>query len=358
MSLYLSDIGWSSPFGPGLETTLSALKTGERRLAKSESFVGSDFKPQVCCFQPSANLQGFEPRVIHLVEEAVDDLLAQHDQHVSLNVDVILCLAEASDLDGLPKAHLEKLGFSLADRVARQLSGSALQISSTRFVAAGQAGPARVLESIYKKGITDRAFLLICADSLADRRRLTALIDQQRLFSDGSPYGLVPGEAAGALLLLPQAMLHKEEMMSVLSAGSCLEEIGELEMRDSLFSGLSDSALKALDALQLNKGDVSQIYSDFNNGRYRAGETSYCQHRLMSDYLTPEAQMTYTSMTFGDVGSASLAAAIVKCLLQTYESENAITSIALASTTHNLLRGSVVFQSNPIRAGVRSTQQR
>lgn len=348
MTLLLAEMGIFSVHGPSLDTTLASLARGDRALTRTKGFIGSDFKEQLCAFVQVDPLWDFEEALPALVEGALNDLLARLPTLQTLPVHCILCVPEPVEHENISAKRIQDISELLAQQISNQMANSPLQIKELRVAADGQAGPARVLESIFARNANE-AFLLICADSLADRARMSALLNQRRLFSKESVYGLIPGEAAAAMLLLPEHLVPSEPLGMITSAATAQENIGELDNADSMFTGLSDAALAALDMLGPSREPVNQVLTDFNNGRYRAGEGAYCIHRLTYGYLGEDVAPVFPAIAFGDTGAAYLGTALIHMIVNAFASSKPIQALALASTTHSKTRGAVVFQTNPGR---------
>lgn len=349
MTLLVAEMGFASAFGPGLETALAAQIAQERCLQRNPGFVGADFLEQICAFQDADDVDTLETALARLVGQAVADLLERLGSVAPLTVDCILCLPEPSGEDATDADLLTEIAQAIDAQLKTALAGSALGVASTRLVTGAQTGPGRVLESMFARG-ADRAYLMICADSFSDRNRLNALLDQGRLFGDELlAYGLIPGEAAAALLILPEALKVNEPLGHISAAATSVEEVGELDNADSLYTGLSDCALAALDGIGARRRPIGQFVTDFNNGRYRAGEGAYCLHRLSAEYLAENTGPSYPALDFGDVGAAYFGAAIAQILAGAVTIEHPVHALILASTTRSKRRASIVFQTNPVR---------
>lgn len=354
MSLVLANIGLATAFGPGLARALSALADGDPPFFKTPAFVGTDFTRQLCGFQTPERIGTLEQRLPDLMDQACDDLLTTLDPATlpgKTSLQAIIALPEANEEDAIPEQRLSDLTMALARRLSEKFADHPLfALAGARAVQGGQTGAAQVLESILDHGKPDQAYLLICLDSYADVDRLYALEGQQRLFCRDTAYGLIPSEAGGALLLLPEELAQFEGLARINSAGTATEEIGELDNMDSAFTGLSDSAFAALDRLGRGRVSVGLLLSDFNNGRYRAGEVSYCVTRLLAEYLEDGVMPTYPLLSFGDAGAAYLPLAIATAMFEAGATAPDTHAMALASSTHSRDRGSVVFRTSQTAA--------
>jgi hypothetical protein len=315
----LTNMGLATAFGPTLAATQSADQTSA--YFRNAQFMNAAFAPQVCAFRTRDGLGVFEDRVAVLLQEAVLDLLSR--QHVGVDVDVVLHLAEPAE--GLPRARLTALADVLLPQIAGMLRAhGALRPTGLRAVFGAQTGPFVTLTGVAVPT------LLLMADSYSDAVRMQAMSDAGLLFTREAPYGLVPGEAAGAMLIVPDA----DAGLAVLTGVAATNEpTGERDGRDSVFTGLSDAAFDALDG---TADRVVRVLSDWNNSRYRASELAYCLQRLTAPHLVDGVEPEYVSPAVGDVGAAYLAVALAML--------GKGLTLVLAGATQSRDRGAVVVE--------------
>jgi hypothetical protein len=318
MMLSVVDMGLATAFGP----TLTAFHAPDAASAyfRNAQFINAAFQPQVCAFRHRQGVARFEDRVTTLLAEALSDLMSRRT--AVLQVDVVLHLAEPCE--GLPMARLQGMADLLMPQITAMLQAQGTLVpTGIRTVFGAQAGPTATLDLV--KGPT----LLLMADSYNDRARLQAMADADLLFSQQMPYGLVPGEAAGAMLVLPEV----QPGLAVITGVSVTNEpTGERDGRDSVFTGLSDAAFDALDGTTAR---VARVVTDWNNSRYRASELAYCLQRLTRPHLVDGLEPDHASPAVGDVGAAYLAVAMAMAL------QGEGPALVLAGATHSRDRGAV-----------------
>jgi hypothetical protein len=317
MILYLADMGLATAFGP----TLQAFQGAEEPSAyfRNAQFMNAVFQPQVCAFRQKEGLGRFEDRIAVLLEEALSDLLSR--QAVPRDVDVVLHLAEPCEGLGLPR--LQALADLLMPQIAAMLqAGGVLRPTGMRAVFGAQTGPFVTLMGVQADT------LLLMADSYCDAARMQAMADAGLLFTKEAPYGLVPGEAAGAMLVV----VEPEAGLAVIAGVSAANEpTGERDGRDSVFTGLSDAAFDVLDGMA---DRMVCVLSDWNNSRYRASELAYCLQRLTLRHLADGLEPDYASPAVGDVGAAYLAVAMAML--------GEGPALVLVGATHSRDRGAAV----------------
>jgi len=358
VTLMLAEMGMATAFGIGVEPALKAYLEDQPAFYGNPNFVGTDFQRQICAFQNPQEVGIFEETLPHLVAQSLGDLIRRLPLHPHLNgleTDVIVNLPEAFDGDGLGETRLGAVSQDLLQKISGAMSTQReLVTGEVQAMFGGAAGCAQAIVAAQARAKKGRSTLLICADSYNDRTRLTSLCDQRRLFSIDTGYGLVPGEAAGAMLLVPEEQMSAPAFAQIHAAGSNIEPVRELESRDGDFTGLSDSAFAALDGLQADSGELTALISDWNNSRYRASEMSYTLHRLAADHLYPGVEPDYPSLTFGDCGAAYFPLALVQALALSNPLEPG-SAICLSGTTRSGERGAVVLEAGPLAARLINT---
>lgn len=348
MSLALVDMGLATAAGPGLVPGLVALVKDDSALYGHPGFVGSDFKRQLVAFQDRALIGTAEERILTLAGRAMGDMLRRVtalEVLRGIGTDVIIVLPEPGD--GLGEDRLGPLSQILMDRATEALGKqNILDPGQAQVALSGHAGGAEAMVRALDGARAGRATILLCADSYADRTRLNALNDAGRLFSDTGQFGLIPGEASAALLLIPAGTAEIPPLALIDGAATGREPVGELDEAESAYSGLSEAAYAAIDPLGRDAPEVALLLSDWNNGRYRAAEFATATLRLAAGPLAEEAEPLYPALAWGDTGAASLPLALAQ-VLAFPEMAQGGAAMALASSVLSGLRGAVLFRLGP-----------
>lgn len=351
VSFLIAGMGLATAFADSAAATSAALRERGSAYFANPAFIDSAYRRQVCAFRAREEVGDLEARCLALLAEATADFLddiAKVRGAADWPIDIILNLPEASGQDGCGRDRLSDLAARLGARLREDLhQKGGFEIGEMRAIFGGQAGPGGVIAAAAQKGRTDRGLLVVAVDSFSDRDRLLACSAQKLLFSDKTPYGLVPGEAAGLILLVPEIDgpgAADPGFHRILSAATAQEEAGERSAADSAFTGLSDCALEALDGVE---DPVAVVLSDWNNSRYRAAELSYCFHRLSAPHLARGAEPEYPGVAFGDTGAAFTPLALFRALEMETEAEAAELVLLLASSTHSCERSAILIQPSP-----------
>lgn len=329
----LVDAGLSSAAAPSLEATRSALSERQTFYHKLEDFVGADYAPQLAAFREQALSQRLIERLTHLLCEAIDDLAGRAVKPSVYRV--ALCLPEISPAEGSDGFDHEKGRDWLRQVTLDRLEGwgwCAPQNFDTYVLGAPGAVMALAEETRRGPG-PDEALLLLAVDSYACRHRLGRLSARRMLFSKQSQWGFVPGEAGAAMVLRAGGEAGGLQLF-----GPAIEEEpdGELDGRDSLSAAMS-ACLQA-SAAHLET-PAARIWNDCNNARYRASEFAYALHRLPPGALLEACELVQTADVFGEIGAASLPAAVCLAHLDAAVSHQ----ISVVGARENKLRASLAM---------------
>jgi 3-oxoacyl-[acyl-carrier-protein] synthase-1 len=159
--------------------------------------------------------------------------------------------------------------------------------------------------------------VVIAVDSLIESHTLQWLFDHVRLKFADNVVGLVPGEAAVAVLLerTSRARGRKAQQLATITGSAVAKDEHHLYgEKPPIGIGLA-TAIKSL-AVQLKDGlTTSWVISDHNGEVQRATDWGYALNRLITS-VEPlkQAYVDYPAITFGDTGAASGAVALCRVL--------------------------------------------
>ncbi|SHN13362.1 hypothetical protein [Rhizobacter sp. OV335] len=179
---------------------------------------------------------------------------------------------------------------------------------SRSVVAEGHAGALRALAGGLSLLHDDpqALVLVVAADSYLTADALEWLEQGHQLYHDGNPWGFIPGEAAGAVLLGSQRLVSHLQLPSwgrLLSCGAAVEHNLIKTEQVCLGQGLTDALRGALSRLPEGRL-VDRMVCDLNGEPYRADEYGYTRVRLSRVLSDPGAFLT-PAESWGDVGAAS-----------------------------------------------------
>ena len=217
---------------------------------------------------------------------------------------------------GLPESRLGRpdgLDQGVAEAVGGLLSEAAPS-HTVKTIAEGHASGLVALKealSVLSSGKAELA-LIGGVDSYQEAETLAWLESTEQLNAagiDGNPWGFVPGEAAGFLLLgLSETAerLGARVIGEFLAVGSAVEPHRIKTDETCLGEGLTQAIREALAPFRdrLDRPKISAMYCDMNGEPYRATEYAYAITRH-SDHFVDPSQFRAPADCWGDVGAAS-----------------------------------------------------
>ena len=158
------------------------------------------------------------------------------------------------------------------------------------------------------KGKVD-ACILCGVDSLVNRSDIQWLAGAERLYDRGNPNGVIPGEAAAAVLVTVPGQADRP-LARIHGLGLSAEPHSVLGSKYSQGRGLEAALAAALEEAGMPESIVGFRVSDMNGDRYRVWEALFAQARF---YRTWRAHLPswYFTASVGDVGAATGALALV-----------------------------------------------
>lgn len=310
--------GLATALGATRAVTLDNVASNALAMRRLRGFLGSDFKPQLAAFADGLDTNCTLDRIAILAERALEDLVAQLaglDLAIErTGVRVAVCLPAPNAVEGLDQMALRHCGEALAVRVAYH---TALPVEATSLFLSNGSGMAEAVADQMQDTARGTSLIVVCADSFCCRTRLRGLGDAGHLFGKTTQYGLVPGEAASAILMRMSA--HSHGSFAITGAGVAHDPVGEADAGDSDYAAMTNACVAAIG----DSGPIQHWISDWNNSRYRAAEMSYAQLRLTAQLERP-LQVVHPVLRLGDVGAAGPAVAL--SLAANLEGESLITS--------------------------------
>ena len=203
------------------------------------------------------------------------------------------------------------LPVDLSSRIQKELESA----FPSRFgrVALAQRGHAGALMAL-KSGVTlltaggADACVIAGADSYIDLETLEYLEEIEQLHGAGArnnAWGFVPGEGAGAVLLLRRGTAERLDVAPVgriVATGLGVEKSLNRSGDVCLGLGLTDAFREAFGGLQ--GAQVTDMYCDMNGEPYRADEYGFAVTRTREHFVAP-SEFVAPADCWGDVGAAT-----------------------------------------------------
>ncbi|MFD1798208.1 hypothetical protein FQV27_16715 [Paracoccus aurantiacus] len=295
MNLDLAAVGLASCFGSGLQNHVEKVAARTNALSRQRNFTGSDFKPQLAAFDGNLGFESALTRMETLATTALADMKPLTALHGEASLHIAIALPEIDEAEGLTASLLTRLTKKLLQLALARLGRREARLHQFN---AGSAGVALSLQDCLPLLRPGDALLVLATDSYRCRRRLGALLSARRLFSRRDRYGIIPGEAAAALLFV--AGSSKPSLATISGVAIETEQVREMDLGGTDFAALTTASRRSIG----ERAEIPLWLTDWNNGRYRAAELSYCQLRLQYA-LAEDLVILHLPLIFGDLGAAT-----------------------------------------------------
>ena len=183
-------------------------------------------------------------------------------------------------------------------------------ISSVEIIREGNSGG--VLALIKSMALLKRGEIKACIiggiDSLVEYPSLAWLEEKEHLKTDSRPDGLIPGEAAGFLVLELASTAKKRGapiLGEILSGAYMTEDADIFSDKPLLAKGLSESIRNCLEIAKMEPNNLNGIICDLNGEAYRFKEWGIVQSRVF-DGSSPMPDLWHPAEYIGDIGAASI----------------------------------------------------
>jgi 3-oxoacyl-[acyl-carrier-protein] synthase-1 len=297
-------MGASTAVGRNAWATAAAVRAGISGFANHPYMLDTRGEPMRVAMAPwlEPDCQGVD-RFAALLLPALAQALEPLDEYGRPGIRVGLAL-------GLP---IPRPG--VADRLDRQLRERIEQAFPGRFAASGSFATGHAAGFVAMRAACDKiasgefdACVLAGVDSYLSEETLAWLEAQNQLHGAGAlnnAWGFIPGEAAGALLLVGRSMerLGPAPLANVLSIGIGFEQNRIKTQTVCVGEGLAAAFREALAALPPD-AHVSDVFCDMNGEPYRADEFGFASLRTRAA-LADAPDFTAAADCWGDVAAAS-----------------------------------------------------
>jgi 3-oxoacyl-[acyl-carrier-protein] synthase-1 len=303
--MFITASGMTCPVGLGAEAACAAKQAGISAIADLPYYDNSG-NPVVGGAVPDMDwgLQGSQ-RLIELLVKCLADVLQTRPGTRWDRVPLIVGLAEPGRPGGgagLAESIVEAVGERLDVR---------FQTRSSRVFASGHTAGfdgLRAARRVVREG-TVSACLVCGVDSFLDPATLLWLDRHYRLKTPANRDGVIPGEAAAAVLLELKAGTGAASEVAGLGFG--MEPAPILSQEPLLGRGLADAARAALAEANVGWHEVDVRLSDVTGELYGFKELALAEARLARVVRREEQPLWHWADAIGDSGSAAGLAQLV-----------------------------------------------
>jgi 3-oxoacyl-[acyl-carrier-protein] synthase I len=303
--VYVAALGATTPIGRDAWSSAAAVRAGISGFSQHPFMIDGAGEPMRAAFAPwlDIGLTGLD-RFETLVFPAIDQALRPLADRTARLPRIAVSLALPLSRPGLPS----NLGPALSSAIERRYVGTFTAVAQ---VPKGHAAGIIGLDAASRKlkdGTCD-ACIVAGVDSYLEPETLEWLEANDQLHGGGllnNAWGFVPGEAAGAVLLIgdeAMSQLGCEPLAELVSIGHGIEHNRIKTETVCIGEGLTQAFHNALIALP-SHARVTDIYCDMNGEPYRADEFGFATVRTASGFVE-SGDFEAPADCWGDVGAAS-----------------------------------------------------
>jgi 3-oxoacyl-[acyl-carrier-protein] synthase I len=303
--VYVVALGATTPIGRDAWSSAAAVRAGISGFNQHPFMIDGAGEPMRAAFAPWLDIdltgpERFETLVFPAIDQALTPLADRATRTPRLAVSLALPLSRP----GLPSS----LGPALSSGITRRYGGMFAAVAQVpKGHAAGIVGLDAALIKL-KDGTCD-ACIVAGVDSYLEPETLEWLEANDQLHGAGplnNAWGFIPGEAAGAVLLMGDEAMNQlgcEPLAELVSIGHGLEHNRIKTETVCIGEGLTQAFQNALMALP-SQAKVTDIYCDMNGEPYRADEFGFATVRTASGFVEA-GDFEAPADCWGDVGAAS-----------------------------------------------------
>lgn len=300
-------LGARTAVGMTAPATAAAVRAGISGFGQHPFMVDTAGNRMIVAFAPylSIDITGVE-RLAEFAgptaAEAVESLASAPGEKPALPVFV-----------GLPSARPGRSSdlTAVSERIRAEISAHGLQVGKVATSESGHAAGTMAVQAAWsaiRSGVAEFA-VAGGADSYLDPETLEWLEANDQLHSAGpenNPYGFIPGEAAGFVLLASASAAARCQLTAALELPMvATTKETKLINTDAVCTGEGLTALFRSLAAPLSPGtQVDDLYCDMNGEPYRADEFGFATIRAGGLFKDP-SEFNAPADCWGDVGAAS-----------------------------------------------------
>lgn len=300
--MYIISTGLTSPVGLYSESACAALRAGISAFEEL-SYVDNLGDPVVGAFIPNISKElKKEDKLLLMLTQAVSECVERIEGLNLSKVPIFVCLAE----EGRPGGDFD-LSSTIIGRVEQTLK---LNFDSkfSKTICKGHTSAFEALieiRALMKKGLIRQA-LLCGVDSYINAGSLLWLDQYQRLKTKNNSDGVIPGEAAGAVIVSKIARHDNDCRNTIIgSLGTGEESTTVLDDAPLMAKGMTKAIQSALNEANLKMHEIDLRMTDVTGEAYYFKEQLYSKMKIQRKDAKQFVDLWHSSENIGDVGSVS-----------------------------------------------------
>ena len=306
--MYIVSTGMVSPVGLNAESACAAMRAGISAFEELP-YCDNDGEPIMGAVVPGYTLDTryFGNRLISMLASAVTECLDKLPQLPIEKIPILVGLAEP-ERPGYPAGLAEEIIDKLQASLGMNFHPEFSQVISSGHTSGFEAlGIAREL----MKNSEIPACLVCGVDSYIRAGSLLWLDQHWRLKTEGNSDGVIPGEAAGAVVV--QGLQTNKEKCGAMVSGLAFghEKAHVLSDEPLLGFGLTEGVRSALAEATLRFHEIDWRFSDLTGEQYGFKEIPLVEARLARVVRKESQPLWHCADSIGDVGSVAGIAQLV-----------------------------------------------
>jgi 3-oxoacyl-[acyl-carrier-protein] synthase-1 len=296
--MYLVACGLVTPVGLSFPAATAALRAGVAAFNELPYHDGLG-KPAIGAEIPeiAEGWRGTE-RLARFLIPAIRECLDEGKIPDAASVPIVINLAER-DAPGRSVELDDRLSTMLAEGLGGRLHPSSVLLREGRV---GAAQALAIARGILARG--GKQCLIAGVDSLINAQALAYFADRDRLKTEVNPDGLIPGEAAGAVLLDAAPSTRGGPVVEIAGIGFGQEQVRPESDDTVLGVGLASAIKAALEDAGIDIADAACRLSDLTGEKYFFLEANYALGRLLRRRKV-EFPLWHPMDSIGDSGAAA-----------------------------------------------------
>jgi 3-oxoacyl-[acyl-carrier-protein] synthase-1 len=297
-------VGARASLGASADAISTAYCAGISRQQESSSLLGRHYEPLVVAADP------YLPAAVP-VHRRILEMVAHAAWQAVESLDVLAATLPLDVVVAIPEPRIG-IGPGLAERVLGAIQerlATRVRLAELHAEPGGRAAGLRALEIAFERLTTGRsmACLWCGVDSYLAPATLDALDSAGLLHTDSARWGIVPGEAAAACLMVTHDVLANRmgpPPLAIVRAVSSAVAQSLPEQGDVMLGrALTLATRRVLDVLPQTER-VHSIYADLNGQRERVDEVGFTLARI-ADHVAALPCLKTPADRLGEVGAAS-----------------------------------------------------
>ena len=298
--MYITSTGMVCSVGLNAEAACAAMRAGIDNFVELP-YHDNNGEPIVGAMVPEIELDlKREERLVDLLKMPVAECLQKGKIYSDRRIPIFVGLANTdrpgaagSLADGIIPRLEEKLDIHFNREFSRVIpKGHTSGFEALKFAS-----------QLFQK--TDAEICLVCGvDSYINASALNWLDEHWRLKTEDNSDGVIPGEAAAAVLLQKQVNTNGQPEVKIIGLGFGHEEASVLTEEPLLGVGLTEAARSALEDAGLEMHEIDFRISDVTGESYGFKELSLVEARLLRE-RKESFPLWHCAESIGDTGAAA-----------------------------------------------------